>query len=433
LLEPASVFDELLFALLGLIAVVGFFGLRRREERRALLFIAVASYVLKAILVPAYYSFLVWDGVQGFAYLDSLGYHKSAIEMALEISLGLPHESRGWGYSDPGYNLICAILYTVFGPSTLIARLFNAAISTFTLLYVHRIARISFDAGVARVAVRLAAFLPFTILITINHRKEGVVIFVATLLFYHALRIATQQRGWARSLPILAIWLVPMYFLRGGFVLPFLGLFVVMLFLTQRSILEGGLLSVLVVVALLSLQFLFPESRELAVGRKAVEVDEMFETIAGRVQFESGLLRFVKATSPLDIWKLPLAVLVLLIMPFPPPIVLREGQPIYPLLSNFSHLIFLAFLPQFFLGLREVFRADAWKRRLPVFIYGIGFLALIGAFTSGVLRYRETVFPAVLVITAAGLRVRQNFVWSASIYVGLLLLGAYINFHRYLR
>ena len=55
----------------------------------------------------------------------------------------------------------------------------------------------------------------------------------------------------------------------------------------------------------------------------------------------------------------------------------------------------------------------------------------LGAFALGVLRYRETVFPAILVITAAGLKTRQNFLWSASIYVALLLLGGFITFHRY--
>lgn len=428
LIEPAFVSTELLFALLGMIAVVGFFAFRRREERRALLLIAIAAYALKAILVPAYYWLLVETGAGGFAYFDSAGYHEAASEVALEIAHGLPRESAAWRTKDPGYSVICGVLYAIFGSSTLIARFFNSVASTFTLLYVYRIACISFDAGVARVAVWLAAFLPFSILITINHQKEAVVVFVATLLFYHALRIVTQQRGWASSVPILAIWLVPMSLLRGGFVLPFLGLFLIMFFLTQRSILEGGLVSVLVVLALVTAQLLAPESLQLDVQENVVELDKRLESVERQVRYTGGLLRYVKPTTPLDIWKVPIAAFLLILLPFPPEL---EGQQVYGYIRNWSHLAFIALLPQFLLGLREVFRADDWKRRLPLFIYAGGFLALIGALAIGVLRYRETVFPAILVITAAGVKARQNFLWSASIYAGLLLFATFVYFNRH--
>jgi hypothetical protein len=95
-------------------------------------------------------------------------------------------------------------------------------------------------------------------------------------------------------------------------------------------------------------------------------------------------------------------------------------------------LVFLAFLPQFFLGAREVFRSGVWRRRLPLFIYTAGFLALIGSLASGIMRYRENIFPMVLVITAAGFRARQNFIFSSTVFAGLLLLAAVVYFNRYI-
>jgi hypothetical protein len=428
LIEPASILTEILFAILGLIAVTAFFAPRSREERHALLLVAIAAYSLKAVLVPAYYWLLVATGHEGFAYFDSVGYHEHAAEMAFEFVNGLPHDSTGWRAKDPGYNVICAFLYVAFGSSTLIARLFNSVVATFTLLYVYRIACFAFDASVARVAVRLVAFLPFTLFMTINHRKEPVVIFVATLLFHHAYRIVTQQRGWANSVPILAFWLVPIYFLRSGFVQPFLALLLVMLFLTQRSFVIGVTLSAIVVVTFIAAQFLLPQVAVLDVQRSIESVDVRVEGAAHSVRYTGGLLRYAKVTSILDFWKIPLATFLLILMPFPPSL---GRAPIYGSVLDVSHLVFLALLPQFFLGMREIFRPDSWKRRLPLFLYSVGILAVIGALSVGVLRYRETVIPIVAVITAAGLRVRQNFVWSGAVYVGLLVLAAFIYLNRW--
>lgn len=430
LIEQAPIENEVLVALLGLIAVFGFFVFRAPEERRALLLLALASYALKAILVPLYYWFLVESGTGGFAYLDGFGYHISAQEMAYEVTHGLPHTDKGWSYKDPGYNIIVTLLYVVFGSSTLIARFFNASISTFTLLYAYRIARISFDEHVARIAARFVAFLPSPIFIIIDHRKEGVIIFVATLLFYHALRIVTQQRGWVSSVPILAFWLVPSYFLRNGFVLPFLGLFLVMFLFSQRSIALGGVASVFVIGVLLVARFVFPEATGLDVQGKIEGVDRLLAAQAWEAEHSPGLLRFAKIGSPLGIWKIPISAFLLVIMPFPP--LIRGGLPVYRYVFSWSQLVFLAFLPQFFLGVREVFRAGVWRRRLPLFVYAAGFLALISALASGIMRYREFVFPIVLVITAAGIRARQNRLFSLMVYAGMSLLAVLVYFNRYI-
>lgn len=431
MIEPAGIANEITVAVLGLIAVLLFFVFRSAEERRALVLLAVASYAVKAILVPLYFWLLVYDGSGGFAYSDSHGYHASAEEMALEISHNLPHQSIGWRYKDPGYNYVVALLYAAFGSSTLIARFFNVAVNTMTLLYVYRIGVIAFDSAVARTAARIFAFLPFTLLVTINHRKEAAAIFVATLLFYHALRIVTQRPGWMTSILTMAVWLVPVYFVRGGFVLPFLALFTVMLFMTQRSVVLGALLSVLVAFALVGTQVLLPESEELNVRANVSAIDDRLEATRWNVERTGGLLRYAKVTSPLDIWKAPIAAFLLVLMPFPPDIIIGADEPIYKVLLSWSHVAFIVIFPQLFLGLRELFRRESWKKRMPLFIYSAGFLLLIGALSVGVMRYRETVFPVVVVIAAAGFHVRQNFAWSASIYAGLTTFALFVYLNRY--
>ena len=94
-------------------------------------------------------------------------------------------------------------------------------------------------------------------------------------------------------------------------------------------------------------------------------------------------------------------------------------------------MAFVVLLPQLVMGVRECFRSDTWKRRIPLLIYSGGFLSIIGALSSGIVRYRETVFPVIFVLTAAGFMARRSTPVTASIYGGLLVLGAAIYIHRY--
>jgi hypothetical protein len=48
-----------------------------------------------------------------------------------------------------------------------------------------------------------------------------------------------------------------------------------------------------------------------------------------------------------------------------------------------------------------------------------------------VLRYRETVFPAILVITAAGMKARSNALFSAVVYGSMALLAAAVYMRRH--
>ena len=55
--------STLLAALLCLLLVIGFYAVRPAEDRRALMGIALASYLLKAALVPIYFWALIRVGL----------------------------------------------------------------------------------------------------------------------------------------------------------------------------------------------------------------------------------------------------------------------------------------------------------------------------------------------------------------------------------
>jgi 4-amino-4-deoxy-L-arabinose transferase-like glycosyltransferase len=412
-------------AFLGLIMVTVFFGIRKAEERRALLVIAVSSYLFKAALVPLYY-WLLWEvGAKGFAFFDSRGYHHTAMTMATEIINDLPHDNRGWISKDPGYSYVSAMVYVVFGTSTLICRFLNCVIASFTLLYVYRIGVICFDKRVAKIAVRFAAFIPFTILQTINHQKEAIVVFLATMLFYYAIRILSKEPGRLRCVPLLMASLVSIYYFRSGFVLVYLGLFLAAYVVTQRSIIEGTMVTIFMVGLLAVSQVLFPHVKQLDVEG---QIQAKMAVTEFEATYHGGLLGKVKVTSIGSLWKAPIGAGLMVVMPFPPR---HKGmQTFYSTLQSVAQLAFLLFLPRFVLGIRESFRSDTWKKSIPILIFASGFLLVLATLTIGVMRYRETVFPLVLLVTAAGYRVPSNFLLSGAIYFGLASLAGIVYLNR---
>src|SRR5690606_10232573 len=160
-------------ALLGFVFVLGFFATKEQEERSFLLPLGIAAYSLKALLVPIYYVALVNAGLQGFAFDDAYEYHLDGIEIAGELTRGIDYSSRAWVSVDPGFPIFTGIIYWLIGPNTLAIRLINVVFSTVTLLFVYRLGRLGFeDDRVARWACYLAAFLPYSVIITLNHLKD---------------------------------------------------------------------------------------------------------------------------------------------------------------------------------------------------------------------------------------------------------------------
>lgn len=417
----------LLAFLIGLTCVFGFYGPRQSEERKALLPIALLSFAVKAALVPIYYWILKENNLDGFGSYDSYNYDEVAREMATELFTS-DRSSRGWRYNDPGYNVMGAGLYWLFGANTLVVRMLNVTVSTFTLLYTYRIGKLAFNADIAKLGTVLTAMLPYGILITIDHRKDPIAQFLATAAFYHTVRLLIRDPGAWQSIPSIAAFMTGIYFVRGRFTLPFLGILAASFFLTGRSMARSALGAFGVLTVVIGVQFVVPDDSPLSL-RFGLESLESGAEAAARYANVGGLLRYARMESIADIYKLPMTVVLSLVLPFPPQLdlVFRPGT-----LGDWSNLLFLALLPQFFLGVRECLRREVWRRRLALVVYVFVFLAFISALNISVNRYKETVFPVALILTAAGTLRRQNLVWIAAVYLPLALLGMLVVTSRML-
>jgi len=419
--------STVLATLLFLLLVIGFYAVRPLEERRALMVIAVASYLLKAALVPVYFWALISVGLQGTAHIDPIKYHGWSREMAIEIELGLPHLHRGWTSFSSGYLALCAYLYSWFGPNTLVPRMLNAAVSSLSLLYLYRLGKLYFDQRVARLAVLLTAFLPFTMLIVLEHRKDPIVQLLAMFVVYHAALLLKFDRRWPRSVAFIVLALVPMYFMRGAFVVPFLGLIAISFILARRNVLVAAVATVPVLLLVAATQFYAPEGSQLSVQTNIERLQGKIEDYearkrTGQLIERGGLTRLVHIQSPTEIWKAPISAAVTLISPFPP-----TFPPRFPdILYTGTNLICLLLYPWLIIGVLSVLREEGLRERLFLLLFPTVFLVIIGAVLPGTARYRETVFPIILLLIAVGLHQRSNMLISALTYAGLAGLAAIV-------
>ncbi|MAG32830.1 MAG: hypothetical protein CL908_18285 [Deltaproteobacteria bacterium] len=414
-------------AIFGFLVVIAFFSFREFEERRFLLPLATAAFVLRAALVPIFYIVLVNAGLEGFEYKDSEKYHYQGMEFAREFERGIDFDSQAWRTRDPGFPLLTGVVYWIVGPNTLAVRMLNAVLSALTLLWIYRIARLAFDdPRVARYACYLHAFLPYPLTIVISHRKDILVALLATFLFYHALRLLRLDKDLPKAALWIAMGLLAISFFRSGFVLPFLGILFFCYVLTQRSLLQAIALSVPTALVIQLVQILISQDTSIGIAENTARLEGKLLR-SGALAEVGGLVRSVRMTSIFEIYKLPFATALFTILPFPPYV---TGY-LPTIISSWAQLASLAFLPHMIMGAMVSFDRAEWRRRIPLLAFIVTFLALLAAIHIGVIRYRETVYPALLVLAGAGLARGGNTALAGLIYFGLALLGGLVLFVRY--
>lgn len=402
-------------------------AVRSPEERRFLLPLALIAFSLKAVLVPIYYIVLVKGGLDGFAYIDSYSYHLDGIEIARELRYGIDYSSRAWRAVDPGYPIFTGIVYWIAGPNTLVVRILNCVFSTFMLLYIYRIARLFFEEErIARWACYLVAFLPYSTTIVINHRKEPIVTLLATFIFFHTARLIRSEKNSSVSAALAVSGLVAMIFFRSGFVLPFMGVLFLCYVTATQSLVRSLALAIPTILAMVTVEFLLADDVSVSVVASTERIRGKILDSAGHAQV-GGLVRFVRMTSIYEIYKLPLATILVVILPYPPHV---NGN-LPSIILSWENLLNLAFLPQVIRGAWMVLSEAGWQKRIPLLIFPGVFLVLIGATHVGVERYREVVFPVMMVLGAAGLYRGRNLRLSIVVYGALIVLGGVVVFSRF--
>ncbi len=426
LAPPTPLGTSLLGFALSLAILVVFYMVRNREDRGWVFQIAMVAFLVKAILVPAYFEWLVSIGNYGFAYLDARGHHEEGINILTESEYDVPHTTWGWYARDPGFYRLTAYTYMFFGPNTLVIRFFLIACISMSLLYLYRITKFYGDEKTARLAVLFQAFLPFPMLTSLNHRKDPLVQLIILFLFYHAIRIFRQEPGWARSVFFTLAGLLAVYPFRSGFILPFLGVMVICFVLANRNPLQGVALTVVTVMGLFILQVSVSDDSTINLDRYSDRVETTLEGSAERAQ-ETGAVSLLRVTSVFDAYKIPIAAAAYLVLPFPPDF---DTHPV-SVLGTTLNLFGVLLLPHMLLGVWATIRSPDWRLRLPILVFPIVFLFVLGAVHVGVVRYKLIFYPICLIWAAIGWRTGTSMFFKLAIYSALALLAIPVYLNRY--
>ena len=147
---------------------------------------------LVAFVIRAVYAFLMcyyyyWETGIGFEYdaADSLWYHPTAVYLSQCVRKGfIPYVFRylhhyTMGYSDHGYLLWLTILYTIFGRSWLVPRIFKGLMSAYLCVLIYKLGTRTFGERTGRLAAVMCVFMPILIQICGIHTKEMELIFLS--------------------------------------------------------------------------------------------------------------------------------------------------------------------------------------------------------------------------------------------------------------
>jgi len=161
----------------------------RNIEKSYLLDLSLYSFTIKLFLITFLYIGFLGLGGDGFAFFDDRNYHYWAIELSSSWKAGKSLSMWAPMEGNPGYIYLCAFIYYLFEPNTLIARCFNSLISTLAIIYVYRISIKLFDTKTAKVASLLTAFFPPFLLWSSVQFKDVVVAFLIIYIIFQTLEI----------------------------------------------------------------------------------------------------------------------------------------------------------------------------------------------------------------------------------------------------
>ena len=140
------------------------------------------AFILRLIWVV--YSYYYYLNVNGdpfeFDAKDAVGYHADAewlADSAWSVTKAYLFGNMVM-LSDSGYPLFLSIVYRIFGPNIIIARIIKALLSSFTCVLVYELATRTFDDRTGKMAGIMMALMPNLIMYCGYHLKETEMLFL---------------------------------------------------------------------------------------------------------------------------------------------------------------------------------------------------------------------------------------------------------------
>ena len=380
-----------------------------------------------ALAIRAVYAFVMcyyyyWETGIGFEYGagDSIYYHQTGVLLSNYVRSGYISfifkylNAYSMGYSDQGYLLWLTLVYTIFGRSWLIPRLFKAVMSAYLCITVWKLGSRTFGERTGRLAAVMCVFTPILIQICGLHTKEMELIFLSILALERMDYLIRSKKYtiWNILFPIVLTGLTFGFRTIIGMCLIFA--FLVFIFLSSGDLVNKKSKRIAVtVVAVVFLSFLFsPIGREMKIIYRLnfIEVNYQSE------KYESKGLEHSKLAQN---WVLAPAAFVLPLAP------MVEVSPDHNKMIHGSTFVtnFIAFFAM--LALVIVFRQNKWRDFSLIGAYELSYLAIIMfSFAANSERYHEPAVPLIMLMAAYSMtHLRRKDLKIFYMYCAILFLA----------
>ena len=386
---------------------------------RKVFFTAFAIRAVYAFVMCYYY---YWETGIAFEYAagDSYWYHQTASYLSRVVRSGhityifkyLDAYTMGW--SDQGYLLWLTLLYTIFGRSWLVPRLFKAAMSAYLCIAVWKLGSRTFGERTGRLAAVMCVFTPILVQICGLHTKEMEMIFVSVMALERMDYLIRSKKYsfWNVFSPILFTGLAFGFRTILGMCLIFA--FLVFVLLSSKDLVgkKGKIITLTATVAVFLAFLLSPVGREMRIinALKFKDLNYQME------RYDSlGLKHSELAQS----WILAPGAFVLPLAP------MVEEAPDHNKMIHGSTYVtnFVAFFAM--LAIVIAFRQKKWRDFSLIGAYELSYLALIMfSFAANSERYHEPAVPIIMLMGAYAMtHLRRKDLKLFYVYCGVLFVA----------
>lgn len=133
-------------------------------------------------------------------------------------------------YSDYGYNIFLSIIYFIFGPFSIIARLVNAVIIAICVVVLYKITVLICNVKIAKTASLLYTFAPFSLFYLSVNLKESIMIYILIQATYYAIKLNSNNSDPKKDATFLAIFSLLLFFFRTPLAMAFIASFFVYIY-----------------------------------------------------------------------------------------------------------------------------------------------------------------------------------------------------------
>ena len=236
------------YILLGIMWVTGFFLLSSSCSKKWMRYpvkkfawrVFWIALLLRLVWVVFSYFFYTVKTGQPFEFraADAVGYHEEAKWLAeAGWDTAFQYYSLRGGVSDIGYPFWLIILYRIFGPSVIIARIFKSLFSAATCVLIYKLSRKNIGEFPGRMAAVFCTFMPNLIIYCGMHVKETEMIFLIVAFLERADYLIRSRHYNVFTIAVPALLALSLFFFRTVLgVVAIISLFAGLVFTSTRLV-----------------------------------------------------------------------------------------------------------------------------------------------------------------------------------------------------